>query len=362
MRTMGTERAASFTALLSWLEKTTFRNLMVEPCATDLGLLCNLLDLSHASLITSNTINIGLEIHHWRKGVTDISIFGGHELLAIPGINYPSFATKWPDHVGVSGLQKCFPSNLVVEFDHQDSGYRLMGLFQICDLKTLSLEAIANAIKFYAQSRRLDLGRSASTLASDENMIAIQLIMEQLGLPSMIGFVDRGQCGVKLLIPIGIDKLAECNKFCLKHYSRLIHQELKSIKIFETMLQSLLENNSMIQISLDYDLESGQLSEKIAFECFPLSKTDPDQKETNNDHRLDFKNLVVFGNYFHGYEMSVNTECNLPYGQKRPSLNLVQEQLMTLGYVHRKLTLSSFSSEVKDYIMLSSLIRPLKSE
>lgn len=48
-------------------------------------------------------------------------------------------------------------------------------------------------------------------------------------------------------------------------------------------------------------------------------------------------------------------ESNLPYRQKLISFNFAEEQIMLLEHTHRKLTLSFFASEVKDYIKLRSL-------
>jgi len=146
--------------------------------------------------------------------------------------------------------------------------------------------------------------------------------------------------------------------FCLTHYSALIIHEMKSFDSFEVMLKSILEDNKRIRISLDYDLEEGQLSEKLAFECFPFSKADATQDRAGEDRSANSKCPFAFDSYFPGYTTSVNMEAKLPYGQKLVSFNLVDEQIMFLEHIHRKLTLSSFGSEVKDYIMLRSLIPP----
>jgi hypothetical protein len=358
LESIAMKETASFSALLSWLGKTPFHNLVVEPCLAELSLLCNFLDQWHASLITADSINIGLEIHHGPKIATDISIFGDQGLLSIPSINYPAFATNWLDFIGETGLRNCFSPHFVVEFDYQASGYCLMGLFVKCGLDTLSLEALMSSIKFYAQSRRIDLEKPPLSLASDEDMNAIRLIVEQLGMPRMIGFVDRGKCGIKLIMPIGLDKLTQCYDFCLTHYSSLIIHEMKSLDSFEAMLKNLLEHNKMIRISLDYDLEEGRLSEKLAFECFPFSKADKTQDKVVKDHSAYSKYPLAFDSYFRGYAASMNMESNLPYGQKFISFNLVDERIMFLEHVHRKLTLSFSASEVKDYIMLRSLIPP----
>ena len=358
LESIAMKETASFSALLSWLGKTPFRNLVVEPCLADLSLLCNFLDQWHVSLITANSIAIMLEIHHGPRIAADVSIFGDQELLSIASINYPSFATNWFGFIGETGLRKCFSPHLIVELDYQDSGYSLMGLFVKCDLDTLSLEALMSSIEFYAQSRRIDLEKSPSSLASNEDMNAIRLIVEQLGMPRVIGFVDRGKCGIKLIIPIGLDKLTQCYDFCLMHYSSLIIHEMKSPDSFEAMLKNLLEHNKMIRISLDYDLEEGRLSEKLAFECFPFSKADKTQGQAVKDHSANSKYSLEFDSYFRGYAASMNMESNLPYGQKFISFNLVDERIMFLEHVHRKLTLSFSASEVKDYIMLRSLIPP----
>ena len=358
LESIAMKETASFSALLSWLGKTPFHNLVVEPCLAELSLLCNFLDQWHASLITADSINIGLEIHHGPKIALDISIFGDQGLLSIPSINYPAFATNWLDFIGETGLRNCFSPHFVVEFDYQASGYCLMGLFVKCGLDTLSLEALMSSIEYYAKSRRIDLEKPLSSLASDEDMNAIRLIVEQLGMPCMIGFVDRGKCGIKLIIPIGLDKLTQCYDFCLMHYSSLIIHEMKSPDSFEAMLKNLLEHNKMIRISLDYDLEEGRLSEKLAFECFPFSKADKTQGQAVKDHSANSKYSLEFDSYFRGYAASMNMESNLPYGQKFISFNLVDERIMFLEHVHRKLTLSFSASEVKDYIMLRSLIPP----
>lgn len=244
------KEAAPFSALLSWLGQTPFRDLVVEPCLADLSLLCNSIDQSHVSTITTDGINIGLEVHHGPKIATDISIFGNQELLSIPSINYPAFATNWLEFIGEMGLQNCFSPHLIVEFDYQASGYCLMGLFVTSGLDALSLEVLMSSIKFYSQSRRIDLKRPLSSLAFTEGMNGIRFIVEQLGMPNVIGFVDRGKSVVKLLIPIGLDKLMQCYNFCLTHYSDLIIHEMKGLDFFEVMLKNLFERNKKIRISL----------------------------------------------------------------------------------------------------------------
>jgi hypothetical protein len=358
LKKAGMKETALFSALLSWLGQTPFRDLVVEPCLADLSLLCNSIDQSHVSTITTDGINIGLEVHHGPKIATDISIFGNQGLLSIPSINYPAFATNWLDFIGEMGLQNCFSPHLIVEFDYQASGYSLMGLFVTSDLDALSLEALMSSIEFYAQSRRIDLKNPLSSLAFTEGMNGIRLIVEQLGVPSVIGFVDRGKSVVKLVIPIGLDKLMQCYNFCLTHYSDLIIHEMKSLDFFEVMLKNVFERNKKIRISLDYDLEEGRLSEKLAFECFPFSKADATQDEAGKNHSANSKYPLAFDSYFRGYATSVNMESNLPYGQKLVSFNFLEEQIMLLEHIHRKLTLSFSASEVKDYIMLRSLIPP----
>jgi hypothetical protein len=157
---------APFSALLNWLGKTHFRDLVVEPCLVELSLLCNFLDQSHDSIITVDGINIGLEIHHGQMITTYISIFGDHGLLSIPGISYPAFAANWLDFIRETGLQNCFSQHLTVEFDYQANGYCLMGLFVKSGLDVLSPEALMSSIDFYAQSRCIDLSKPSSRALS----------------------------------------------------------------------------------------------------------------------------------------------------------------------------------------------------
>jgi hypothetical protein len=341
LKKAGMKETAPFSALLSWLGQTPFRDLVVGPCLADLSLLCNSIDQSHVSTNLTDGINIGLEVHHGPKIATEISIFGNQGLLSIPSINYPAFATNWLEFIGEMGLQNCFSPDLCLEFDYQANGYCLMGLFVRSGLDALSLEALMCSIKFYSQSRRIDLKKPLSSLAFTEGMNGIRLFVEQLGMPSGIGFVDRGKSVVKLLIPIGLDKLAQCYDFCLTNYSDLIIHEMKSLDSYEAMLKNLLERNKKIVISLDYDLEEGRLSEKLAFECFPFSKADATQDEAGKNHSANSKYPLAFDSYFRGYATSVNMESNLPYGQKLVSFNFLEEQIMLLEHIHRKLTLSN---------------------
>jgi hypothetical protein len=123
--TEGINEASHFSAPLSWLGKTPFRDLVAEPCLAELSFLCNFLDQSHDSIVTADGVNIGLEIHLGPKIATDISIFGDQGLPSVPGINYPTFAAIWLDFIGETGLQNSFSQHLAVEFDYQDSGYCL---------------------------------------------------------------------------------------------------------------------------------------------------------------------------------------------------------------------------------------------
>ena len=195
-----------------------------------------------------------------------------------------------------------------------------------------------------------------------EGVNGIHPIIEQLGMPSGIGFVDRGISVVKLLITIGLDSLSQCYAFCLTHYSTLIIHEMKSLDFFKDMLIYLLERNKKIRISLDYDLEEGRLSEKLAFECFTFSGADSEHDKTGKEYSSNGRCPLDYDSYFRGHATSVSMESNLPYGQKLISFNFVEEQIMLLEHIHCKLTLSFLGSEVKNYIMLRSLIPSAASQ
>ena len=339
----------SFSALFSWFRKTRFSDLIIEDCASRLGLLLKAID--HTKALQDG--GIFLEIHHGTKCITDISIFNGRELLAVSEIDLPQFARIWPEYVETLALQEIFISNIIVEFDYTENGYCFMGLFQQCARDTASTGAIVGAIEYYSHFCQKETGAPVSAITARENSFSIRNIIDQLGLPSYIGFIARDKSAIKLIIPLDSANLSAARTFCLQNYSTLLPEGLKSAENFELLLEELLAN-SMTRISLDFDLEKGKLSQRLGFECFSPHATDATSFANTKAQPSNFSSPSFAEKYFLGCAESFNLRRVLPYGQKRPSENLVDEEFLTLKHIHRKFILSSSSPEVKDYILLTS--------
>ena len=338
----------SFSALFSWFRKTRFSDLVFEDCASHLGLLFKAID--HTKALQGG--GIFLEIHHGAQSITDISIFNGKELLATLEIGLPRFAKTWPEYVEALALQEIFTSNIIVEFDYTENGYCFMGLFQQCARDTANTGAIAEAIEYYSHFCQKETGAPVSAITARENSSAIRNIIDQLGFPDYIGFIARGKSAIKLIIPLDSTNLPAARSFCLQHYSTLLLKGLKSAENFELLLEELLAN-SVTRISLDFDLEKGRISQRLGFECFAPQAVEATPLSTTKAQQSNISSPSSAEKYFLGCAESFNLRRVLPYGQKRPSENLVEEEFLTLEHVHRKFVLSSTSAEIKDYILLA---------
>jgi hypothetical protein len=231
-----------------------------------------------------------------------------------------------------------------------------MGLFQQCARDTANTGAIVEAIEYYSRFCQKETGAPVSAITARENSSAIRNIIDQLGLPGYIGFIARGKSAIKLIIPLDSASLTAARSFCLQYYSALLLKGLKSAENFELLLEELLAN-SVTRISLDFDLEKGRLSQRLGFECFAPQAVEAAPLSTTKAQQSNISSPSSAEKYFLGCAESFNLRRVLPYGQKRPSENLVEEEFLTLEHVHRKFVLSSTSAEIKDYILLSS-VRP----
>ena len=345
--------AVPMAALMNWLEGTRHRDMIFEPCAKDFATLCKMLD--HSDTIPAS--HIGLEIHHHPKQFTDISIFGGKELLRLPGVIYPIFASNWRKYLEDSCSIERFPPELIVEFDHKANGYQMMGFFQRCSKQEGAIEAVMNAVKIYSETSRNKQESSQPKSFHNQAQGLLRLTMEQLGKPDYIGFVGRGEQAVKLIITINHKDLPNAITFLKHNYSDTLSRGLGDPGRLDPFLRALLGSHELVRTSIDFRLTANQLDGRLAFECFPgrSNKLDPTQATTDQaeEDSSDW-NSHLLEERFSGYKESMALVRRLPYGQKRPAANLIDEELMTLNHTHRKFILAGDSLTVKDYVLLSS--------
>jgi hypothetical protein len=348
-------------ALMSWLEGTHHREIMLKACATNFGALCKNLEQSD----TSVAARIGLEVHHHPRRLTDISIFGGKELLRLQGVVYPRFAREWGKYLEEPGAVEHFPPHLIAEFDHKENGYEMMGFFQACSKQQGGIEAVVNAIRAFAETSiiKQESWQPKELQSQAEGML--RQTIEQLASPDYIGFVDRGKCAVKLIISISQEDLPKATTYLRHQYSAILPREMQGAGGLERFLRTLLNSHELVRTSIELDLTANKPNDKLAFECFPSRRSKSGSPQAPTDHAEEdssswSSNLLE--ERFKGYKESMALASRLPYGQKRPAANLVDDEMLSLRHTHRKFTLATNSLTVKDYILLKASPLPVNPE
>ena len=341
----------SLLTLLDWLACGKFNHILALARIDSMRRLCKLADESNCRIKSS----LGLEIHHAKLSLPDLSLFGKHSLLRIPGIAYPCFASGW--EVFANDNYATMDKTVIAEFDHAEEGYKLMGFFQPYSDECQSLECALDSIKFYARSRLKELmsqlGRKLPS--TDKALSKIECSIKAIGAPSYIGFIDRGMCAVKLITTVTNNNLQAVVDFCDLNFHQIIVSQMQSSNVLRRMLKTLLEKNGDVRLSVDVNLLTAEYLGRLSFECmtsqFAPKKPQIIGKLSDN---LDFH--FSFDRYFADYFKSLELQNTLPYGERRPSsTNLVGNEIITIRHTHRKLLLSSAYAKVKDYLMISSL-------
>ena len=156
---------------------------------------------------------------------------------------------------------------------------------------------------------------------------------------------------VKLVTLIQANNLALAIDFCISCFGELIVNQLSSLDCLERLLHGLIAGNNLVRLSVDYDLLTARFLKRLAFEYQPEQLTAKAAGFSSKVTSTEI-NRVRFADYFAGYQASLDLEQSLPYGEKRLSINLCDEQTMSVRFAHRKLVLSNNGSEVKDYILV----------
>lgn len=335
----------SLTTTLEWLASCRLSDLVVRECIEHMHRLCVLAD----NIDSQAETYLGLEIHRKNNQKTELSLFGGHELLQIPEINYPRFALEWKDFYFL--YANFMAQKVVVEFDYVDNSFKLMGFFQRYLGKPGCTDCILESIRFYAGIRNIELeGKDAQyTKSTEESLGILHEIIKEIGPPHYVGYLERNLNAVKLIIEVSAINVQTISKFCEQYFTNIIISRLKSIDAFKTILYELVELYQKVNISLDFDIAKASFHDRLCLECMPHNR-----KMNGNlfaKHRSEFKNLDLrLGKIVPNLEESLALEKRLPYAAKRPSNTLVNTDILFINYSHRKIMLDNVSSEIKDYV------------
>lgn len=335
----------SLTSTLEWLASCKFSDLVVRECIEHMHRLCVLADNVDSQVETC----LGLEIHRKNNQKTDLSLFGGHELLQVPEINYPRFASEWKDFYFL--YASFMAQKVVVEFDYVDNRFKLMGFFQRYLGKPGCINCILESIRFYAGIRNIELeGKEAQdTRSTDESMGILHETIKAIGPPHYVGYLERSLNAVKLIIEVSEINAQTVLKFCEQYFSNLIARQLESIDALKIILYDLVNSYQKVNLSLDFDIATASFLDRLSLECIPYNR-----RMTGNlfaNHRSGFEDLGLrLGGIVPNLEESLVLEKRLPYAAKRPSNTLVNTDILFINYSHRKIVLDNVSSEIKDYV------------
>jgi hypothetical protein len=340
----------SLVALLTWLVRSGRYKLVNSECIHELQELCAKADESCHSLKSC----FGLEVHR-KKKYTDLCLFGGPDLLRIQGINYPNFARKWLEFSEPHTNLLC--EELAVEFDYsKENGYSLMGFFVRFPRTSYAIKDILESIRFYSVARSEELDHEIKEVylpAIDDSLRGLDGVFKAVGLPHLVGYVDRNICAVKIIIEVTKENISKLSAFTIQRFGELIVSSLGYRDLFGNIMRYLLSINSTVRLSVDYDILSSQFIQRLSLECIPArGATRLYHCRVNSSDNRDVQNLLF--RYFPSYTESLALEQCLPHVERRPSFNLVDDEYFCIHFSHRKFVISEDSAEVKDYVLVSS--------
>jgi hypothetical protein len=327
----------TYHSLFKWLISTPHKDLISAPCAEDAEQLFLMID---EVVICKDAAWLILEVHPQARRVTDVSIFGKYELLEIPIACGTGFSALWPRFAqGKPGGSDCHP-DIWAEFDHMEGGYAFMGFFESFSSHKKDFAVLTDWISYYIQCREPELVHEHGKRVLQQSSDLLNSAAELLGHPAQIGFLNRGSCAVKLVSEFSREMIPSVAEFCRQHFSSNTLGPFSKGETLEQLLEDLCTNDALPRISIDLDLANGRFSNRLSLE------------EESSSHRGPL-HVFRFANYFDNYHKSKELELSLPYAEKRPSPNLVDNEVICIRHSHRKLTLSEGGADVKDYIHIT---------
>jgi hypothetical protein len=335
----------SLSSLLDWLGSQSHNKMLSQVSIESMRHLCRLVDTKNSNISSC----LLLEIHHANHGLIDLSLRGGHSLLSVPGISYPGFAFDLVDY-----LKRNYPTidkNIGVEFDRVGNGYKLMGFFQKYTDECHNLACALDSIEHYAYLRKNELGTQygGSITSTSKSLTAIQCLIEAIGAPLFIGFIDRGMSAVKLVINVTKSNLESVVDFCDHYFHHIITSQLHGSNFLRCMIQNLLATHMEPRFSVDINLASATYIDRFSFE-FKLRREVSSESISSEFLTNNLGSNFSFEDFFCDYSKSLLLQKDLPIYSKRPlSTNSVESDFFAILHSHAKLSLSISCAEVKDY-------------
>ena len=335
----------SLTNTLEWLASCKLSDLVMRECIEHMHRLCVLAD----NIDSQAETYLGLEVHRKNDQKTDLSLFGGQELLQIPEINYPRFALEWKDFYFLHA--NFMAQQVIVEFEYVDNSFKLMGFFQRYLGKPGCINCILESIRFYAGIRNIELeGKEVqNTRSTDESIGILHSTIKAIGPPHYVGYLERKLNAVKLITEVSEINVQTVLNFCEQYFSNLIVRQLKSIDALSIILYDLVNSYQQVNLSLDFDIATASFLDRLSVECMPYNRKMTGNLFTN--HRTGLEDLGLrLGRIVPYLKESLALEKRLPYAAKRPSNTLVNTDILFINYSHRKILLDNVSSGIKDYV------------
>lgn len=317
-----------YRALISWLEQSPIKILSPEQYQA----LFDLSQLLESGYISNNSnLQAIIEVHHDGSGLVDFSTYCDQELSILTGIGQPECIRQWLLKVKLRGLDDAFPKEYWLEFDCNKSGYRLMGLFQRCNLAALDLTTLLDLIK----PKLSRDGFLATTLTS-------------IGMPAQLGLLNRAQDDIKVVIPIQ----EPFREPLLELTSNWFSAQLSNAGLsFDSLADALQEWRGvyLVALSIDCNLSQDKPGQRLCFEFIDPHGPCTDV-HSSHLHEL-FERLRVPTDQLRQFRRLRN---QLPYGIRRLNFNVVDQEYLYLVPAHSKVCFSLDGVSLKDYIRLGA--------
>ena len=319
---------STYRALISWLEQSPIKILSPERYQA-------LLDLSQllesGDIGNNSNLQAIIEVHHDGSGLVDFSTYYDQELSCLPEIDQPEWIRQWFEQVKSRGLHDAFPKEYWLEFDCDKSGYRLMGLFQRCNLAALDLTTLLDLIK----PKLSRDGFLATTLTS-------------IGMPAQLGLLNRVHDDIKVVIPIQ----EPFREPLLELTSNWFSAQLSNAGLtFDSLADALQEWGKvyLATISIDCNLSQDKPGQRLCFEFIDPHGPCTDVHSSHLHELLE--SLRVPTDQLRQFR---RLRDQLPYGIRRLHLNVVDQEYLYLVPAHSKVCFSLDGVSLKNYIRLGS--------
>ena len=331
--TFSTDPTGPSSSLIHWLKQAPFE-LVDNKQYQDLTKLCAIFD--QATLASSHGLAMGLEVHHDESKQVDLSIYLNGKSNLAENFQIPKRLGRWLAQVQERQLDSAFPQDYWLEFDSNTTGYLLMGLFQKCNPSALSSTLLVELLDYTEQESGF-----------------LKKTIEDFGSPEWLGLIERSQEYIKLVIPLRKEILGST---LLDFCSTWFHKQLNSAKITPNCIIQALDHwleTGRAKLSIDWNLSQDLPGNRLCFEIFSATGTNGENDRINQLTGFLHSTLTPTEQV----RKLENLHRHLPYGSRRTSFNLIEEEILILRPNHIKICIDQNGIKAKDYLLLS-LIHP----